>query len=111
MIEPLAGRAGWYLVSLGGGIYNVHPDGRCTCPAAQYRKRICKHAVALREHLRQEQECPACRGAGLIRPRLVYVTASGQADTSSLPCCMCLGTGLREPEAERMDRELREIFA
>jgi hypothetical protein len=111
MIEPLTGRPGWYSVRLNGGTYNTHPDGRCTCPQAQYRAGVCKHAMALQEQIRRETECPVCHGAGLLRPRLVYVTASGQADTSALPCALCSGSGLREPEAALTDSQLKALFA
>lgn len=39
--------AGWLLAKADGEVYTVRHDGKCSCPDRHFRKRLCKHLVAL----------------------------------------------------------------
>lgn len=100
---PVAGCDGWWEVCTGGGTYVVNEHtGECSCPAWEHRCSgkpglLCKHGVALGEHLDRERECPLCAGRGVLIPRLLYVGTDGKPDTRPLPCAACGGSGLKDP--------------
>jgi hypothetical protein len=102
-VTRLPGQPERYSVCTGGGTYEVHASGACSCPAYRWRHAgtpgsLCKHGLFLLDHLQRQRACAACGGKGRLAPRLVYIGADGKPDTTALRCAACGGSGLRAPE-------------
>jgi hypothetical protein len=113
VLEPVAdGRL--YPVQSGDHRWFVDiSSGECDCPAFWFQsaenRRLCKHARAVAQHLKDAAACPYCHGQGALvpGPQMNYVLPDGTRDTGSAACVMCQGSGKRDVSVDDKREESR----